>query len=90
MDKSLDEEEINMQCAECGGEFERKIITYDQPWGDKELYIFENVPALVCSQCGTIYLESKVSQTIDEVIESHKEPEGYKKVPVFSLEKVLA
>ncbi len=77
-----------MQCAKCGGEFKRKIITYDQPWGNDELYIFEKVPALVCSQCGAIYLEGKVSQTIDEIIEAHKEPEGYRQVPVFSLEKV--
>ena len=79
-----------MQCTECGGEFRRKTITYDQPWGDEELYIFEKVPALVCSQCGAVYLDGKISQAIDEIIKSHKKPEKYKKVPVFSLEKVPA
>ena len=79
-----------MQCADCGGEFTRKTITYDQPWGEEDLYIFEKVPALVCSQCGATYLEGKISQTIDEIIKTHKKPEKYRKVPVFSLEKVPA
>jgi len=79
-----------MQCAECGGEFKRETITHDQPWGDEELYIFEQVPALVCSQCGAVYLEGKVSQAIDEIIEAHKEPKKYRRVPVFSLEEIPA
>ncbi|MBI5788652.1 MAG: YgiT-type zinc finger protein [Candidatus Schekmanbacteria bacterium] len=79
-----------MQCADCGGEFVKKTITYDQPWGDNELYIFENVPALVCSQCDAVYLEAKASQAIDAIIQSRREPKKYKKVPVFSLEEALA
>ena len=77
-----------MRCAECAGEFERKLIIYHQLWGD-ELYRFENVLALVCSQCGAIYLEAKISQMIDEIIESKQKPERFERVPVFSLSQEI-
>ncbi len=48
-----------MQCAECGGEFEKKIITYDQLWGDKEFYLFEGAPALVCSHAAQYIWKAK-------------------------------
>ena len=71
-------------CAVCGGTLEHKTITYQHPWNG-ELYEFENVPALVCRQCGEIWIDSKVSQAIDAVVREHPEPKRYHKVPVFSL-----
>ena len=76
-----------MRCSECGGTFKRKLITYDQHWGEDDLYRFKRVPALVCSQCGSVYLESCVSEQIDTVIRSRQKPEEYQKVPVFSLQE---
>lgn len=70
------------KCPECGGEYQQKTITYDQPWGD-QFYFFENVPAWVCSQCGAVYLEARVSQQIDRIIQTHQKPERYEKVPFF-------
>jgi len=55
-----------------------------QPWG-QELYRFEHVPALVCTQCAHVWLEAKVSQAIDEIIRKHPKPTKYEQVPVFSL-----
>jgi len=72
------------RCAECGGTLERKIITHTQPWG-QELYRFEHVPALVCTQCGHMWLEAAVSQAIDEIIRKHPQPKRYEQIPVFSL-----
>ncbi|MDA2925282.1 type II toxin-antitoxin system MqsA family antitoxin [Acidobacteria bacterium AH-259-L09] len=71
------------KCAECGGTLEKKTITHTQPWG-KELYWFENVPALVCRQCGRAWLSAEVSQMIDEIIQKQPKPRKYQKVPVFS------
>jgi YgiT-type zinc finger domain-containing protein len=71
-------------CARCGGSLERKNVTYQQPWGD-ELYEFENVPALVCRQCGEVWLEAEVGQLIDRIIAEHPSPKKYHRVPVFSL-----
>lgn len=76
-------------CALCGGTLERKSITYQHPWRG-ELYEFENVPALVCRQCGEIWLDSKVSQAIDAVIRERPQPKRYHQVPVFSLPELGA
>ena len=71
-------------CARCGGSLEQKTITHQQPWG-AELYEFENVPALVCRQCNEVWLDSKVTQAIDAIIQQHPQPTRYHQVPVFSL-----
>ena len=71
-------------CARCGGSLERKTITHQQPWGE-ELYEFESVPALVCRQCGEVYLTAEVGQLIDRIIAEHRKPTKYHQVPVFSL-----
>jgi len=71
-------------CSRCGGTLERKTITHQQPWGD-ELYEFENVPALVCRQCGEVWLEAAVGQLIDKIIRENPRPTKYHQVPVFSL-----
>ena len=71
-------------CAQCGGKLEDKTITHQQAWGG-ELYEFENVPALVCRQCGEAYLTAQVSQLIDVIIQQNPRPKRYHQVPVFSL-----
>ncbi len=76
-------------CEHCGGTVEHKTITHTQPWGS-ELYEFENVPALVCRQCGEVYLAAEVSQLIDSIIHEHPQPKRYHQVPVFSLPEFIA
>lgn len=76
-------------CAQCGGTLEPKTITHQQPWGE-ELYEFENVPALVCRQCGEVWLNAEISQRIDEIIQHHPQPKRYHQVPVFSLAEFSA
>jgi len=71
-------------CAQCGGTLERQTVTHQQPWGD-QLYEFENVPALVCRQCGEVWLEARVGQLIEKIIETGATPKRYHQVPVFSL-----
>jgi YgiT-type zinc finger domain-containing protein len=71
-------------CAQCGGTLEPQTITHQQPWGG-ELYEFENVPALVCRQCGQVWLEAGVGQLIEKVVQHHPAPKKYHHVPVFSL-----
>ena len=77
------------KCAGCGGTLEEKTIIHTQPWGE-ELYRFEDVPALVCVQCGQVWLTAEVSQSIDEIIRSHPKPKAYQKIPVFSLSRPKA
>jgi YgiT-type zinc finger domain-containing protein len=44
-----------------------------------------HVPALVCLQCGEVWLEAEIGQLIDKVIQQHPQPKKYHQVPVFSL-----
>ncbi|MCX6614766.1 MAG: YgiT-type zinc finger protein [Acidobacteria bacterium] len=71
-------------CAECGGTLEKRTITHTQPWGDR-LYRFEDVTALVCLQCGHIWLSAETTQAMDEIIRTQPPPRKYEQVPVFSL-----
>jgi YgiT-type zinc finger domain-containing protein len=71
-------------CAQCGGTLERQPITHTQLWGN-ELYEFESVPALVCRQCGEVWLEAAVGQLIDKIVQQQPRPKKYHQVPVFSL-----
>jgi len=73
-----------MKCPECGGRFEKKQITHYQPWAE-EIYRFENVRAMVCAQCGEVFLEAEISQKIAEFISSKHTPIRYDKLPVFNL-----
>ena len=75
----------SQKCPECSGQLKPQAIVHTQPWGEK-LYRFENVPALVCTQCGHALLEAAVSQEIDKIIHGHRRPTKYERVPVFSLE----
>jgi len=54
------------RCGECGGSLHEKTIVHTQPWGD-DLYRFEDVPALVCAQCGSVWLAAQVSQAMDGI-----------------------
>ena len=79
----------NRKCAECGGTLEEKTITYTHPWG-AQIYRFEKVPALVCVQCGHVWLSAKTSQLIDRVVRKRQKPKKYQKVPVFSVPELVS
>lgn len=49
------------------GELKKKKVDIVRYWG-KELIALNEVPALVCQQCGEKYFEAKVSKKIDERI----------------------
>lgn len=73
-------------CAACGGTWTQQSITHAQLWGDR-LYRFEDVPALVSSQCGEVWLGAQVSQWIDRMIQEQPVPSRYEQVPVFVLRR---
>ena len=59
----------NQLCAVCGGELQATIITHEVK-RDSHIYLFQNVPAQVCSACGEIWIDEKVLQQIDRLIET--------------------
>ena len=68
-------------CSVCGAKLKKEKITYTQEINGK-VYIVEDVPALVCSECGEQYLEPDTVDIIQEAIEKGKAPKTIK-VPVY-------
>lgn len=68
-------------CSICGANLNHKKITYHQEIAGK-IYLVEDVPALVCSVCGEIYLAPDTVDTIQKLIEDGKVTQ-IKKVPVY-------
>ncbi len=51
----------NQLCAVCGGELEATTITHEVKRGT-HIYLFQNVPAKVCTACGEIWIDEEVLQ----------------------------
>jgi YgiT-type zinc finger domain-containing protein len=68
-------------CSACGAQLQSQTITYTQTIEGK-VYIVEDVPALVCPQCGEIYLSPQTVDAIQEQIE-HGQATETRQVPVF-------
>ncbi|CAG0988004.1 MAG: YgiT-type zinc finger protein [Candidatus Methanoperedens sp.] len=51
------------------------------------MYVFKNVPAKVCEQCGEKYFSSKIYGIIDKLLKEKSELDETMVVPVISLKK---
>lgn len=59
-------------------------------WG-KEIFLFENVAAEVCSQCGEIFFAPEVLRLMDKQAKGKLKPEKTVTIPVIKLpEKAVA
>lgn len=56
------------RCAVCGGKLRETTITHEERRGE-QIYLFEQVPAQVCEACGEMWIDEKVLQQIDRLIE---------------------
>lgn len=54
------------KCFFCKGALEEKAVNFDFRWGDN-LVLLENVPALVCYQCGEKYFSAEASHRMKEL-----------------------
>lgn len=68
-------------CSFCGGEVKGERVELDYRYKEK-LYIFQNVPAGVCQQCGEKYLNAKVAKEIEHRIQTKEKWEKTISVPV--------
>jgi len=58
-------------CAVCGGTQQPTTITHHARRGGT-IYVFENVPAYVCDQCGEVWIDGSVLHRIDKLIAAGK------------------
>jgi YgiT-type zinc finger domain-containing protein len=56
-------------CAVCGGQMQATTITHEEKRGS-QIYLFQHVPATVCTACGEIWIDEEVMQQIDQIIDS--------------------
>lgn len=76
-------------CSFCGGAVKEDKVELDYRYkGD--LFIFQNVPAGVCQQCGEKYLMAKVAKEIERRIQTKKKWDKTISIPVDILPKELA
>ena len=74
------------KCYYCGAKLKEEETDIIRYWG-KEPFALNNVPTLICSQCGERYYSAKVAKKIDKIIlnqKSIKKSPKILEVPVFN------
>lgn len=75
-------------CSLCGGEVVVRYIRYTYHWDD-ELFIFEEVPAGVCVQCGEAYFTADTVKAMEKVVLGKTKPQRTIRVPVYTYTEAL-
>ncbi len=70
-------------CFYCGGSVVEKLMPREVRWHG-QLFVFENVPLGVCTQCGEKFITPQVSKMIDTILLNKKQPQKTIQVPVYS------
>ncbi len=83
MDQLYNQEVIIMRCVFCGGNVEKKKVTFCYDEDDKYLFI-ENVPAEVCMKCGEKTYSPEVTDELLRFARDEFKPVKTIKVPVFN------
>jgi YgiT-type zinc finger domain-containing protein len=76
-------------CSFCGGEVKEDKVELDYRYQGK-LFIFQNVPAGVCQQCGEEYLPAKVAKEIERRIQTKEKWDKTVLIPVDVLPEEIA
>jgi len=71
-------------CEYCKGPIVEKYVTMHRKVKGRYVLI-ENVPAGVCSQCGTRYYAANVLKTIEESVRGRRKAAREELVPVYFL-----
>lgn len=69
------------KCYLCGAKLKKENINIARYWGGS-LVALNDVPALVCTQCGEKYFDAKVSAKIDERIKDALETKNIARINV--------
>jgi YgiT-type zinc finger domain-containing protein len=77
-----------MPCSFCDGELEEQQVQHEYRWEGK-LFVFEDVPARVCRQCGEKYFDAKVVKAMERAVLRQLEPKRILRVPLFSYPEVV-
>jgi len=81
------QEEKMMSCSFCNGELEERLVQHDYRWEGK-LFVFEDIPARVCRQCGEKYFDAQVVKAMEKAVLRQLKPKRILQVPLFSYSEV--
>lgn len=78
-----------MKCRGCLSEdtYEQKRIRHSLEFGGRTV-IFENVPALVCTQCGETLFSAETAEVMQRAAAGGQPPSRTEQVPVYDLAEV--
>jgi YgiT-type zinc finger domain-containing protein len=72
-------------CFYCGGAVEERRVPREVRWR-AQLFVFEDVPLGVCTQCGEKFLKPEVAKSIDRALQGQRQPTRILQVPVYQYE----
>ena len=75
-------------CSYCGGMVKSDSVKVDFWWKDK-LYVFEDVPAGLCQQCGEKYFTAKVAKKMESSIQKNRW-KRFLEVPISSYPQLVS
>lgn len=64
-------EDVENACEACGGELKKEKVNLEDYQGGK-LYMMENVEAMVCQECGEIWVPEPTMEEFEKMIETAK------------------
>jgi len=67
---------------------EERLVQHEYRW-EGDLFVFEEVPARVCRQCGETYFDAKVVKAMERAVLEQLKPKRILHVPVFSYPEVV-
>ncbi len=70
------------ECLICNGHLEQQLITRLQQYQGR-WFIIENVPALVCSQCGEVYYTPDAHDHVVDLLTGETSPVRFETVAVL-------
>jgi len=71
-------------CPFCKGRIKQATVDHLHRW-DKEIYLFENVAAEVCSQCGETFFAPDVLELMEKHVQKKLKTRKAVTVPVIKL-----
>jgi YgiT-type zinc finger domain-containing protein len=71
-------------CPFCKGSIKKIAVDHLHRWG-KEIFLFENVTAEVCSQCGETFLAPEVLELMDNHVKGKLRPDKTLTIPVIDM-----
>jgi YgiT-type zinc finger domain-containing protein len=74
------------RCPFCKGNIKEAKIDHLHRWG-KEIYLFENVVAEVCSQCGETFFAPVVLELMDKHVKEKLKADKTVTIPVIKLKE---